>query len=95
MVIDELSRYPEVAVVKGTGADQNIEAFDVIFAKHFAKIKQIEAKDNKRYVKPHNIKVNEQVLLKQRCTKIKPPGDPEPYTVTSITGHQMTAIRGH
>ena len=34
VVIDELSRYPEVAVVKGTGAEQNIEAFESIFSRH-------------------------------------------------------------
>ena len=33
VVIDELSRYPEVEVVKGTGAEDNIEAFDNIFAR--------------------------------------------------------------
>ena len=34
VVIDELSRYPEVIVVKGTGAEENIEAFDSIFSRH-------------------------------------------------------------
>ena len=34
VVIDELSRYPEVAVVKGTGAEHNIQAFDDIFTRH-------------------------------------------------------------
>ena len=34
VVIDELSRYPEVAVVRSTGAEENIEAFDQIFSRH-------------------------------------------------------------
>ena len=39
VVIDELSRYPEVAIVSSTGADANIAALDEIFARHgFCKI---------------------------------------------------------
>lgn len=34
VVVDELSRYPEVAIVNSTGADANIEAFDNIFTRH-------------------------------------------------------------
>ena len=34
VVIENLSRYPEVAVVRGTGAEDNIEAFDNIFTRH-------------------------------------------------------------
>ena len=34
VVIDKLSRYPEVVEVKGTGAEPNIEAFDTIFSRH-------------------------------------------------------------
>ena len=34
VVIDETSKYPEVEVVKGTGAEANIDAFDSIFARH-------------------------------------------------------------
>ena len=33
-MIDELSEYPEVEVVKGIGANNNIEAFDNIFTQH-------------------------------------------------------------
>ena len=33
VVINELSRYPEVEVVKGTGAEDDIEACDNIFAR--------------------------------------------------------------
>ena len=31
-VIDETTKYPEVAIVKGTSAEANIEAFDNIFS---------------------------------------------------------------
>ena len=34
VVIDEFSRYPEVAVVKGTSAEANIPALDEMFARH-------------------------------------------------------------
>ena len=34
VVIDKLSRYPEVAVVNSTSAEDNIEAFDEIFTRH-------------------------------------------------------------
>ena len=34
VVIDGLTRYPEVAVVNGTGADDNIRAFADIFSRH-------------------------------------------------------------
>ena len=34
VVIDKLSRYPEVAIVNSTSAEENIEAFDNIFTRH-------------------------------------------------------------
>ena len=34
LVIDELTRYPELEVVSGTSADANIEAFDTMFCQH-------------------------------------------------------------
>ena len=34
VIVDKLSRYPEVAVVNGTGAEANIEVFDTIFSHH-------------------------------------------------------------
>ena len=58
------------------------------------KQKQKKYKDNKQYVKPHQIKIGDQVLLKQKSTKRHPPYDPDPYTVTTIRGHQITACRG-
>ena len=36
VVIDLLTRYPEVEIVKGTGADDNIHCIDTIFARHFS-----------------------------------------------------------
>ena len=36
VVIDLLSRFPEVAVVKGTSAEANIQALDDIFSRHFS-----------------------------------------------------------
>ena len=58
------------------------------------KAKQKVTKDSKANVKPHSIEVTNQVLLKQRPSKLKPPYDPDPYTVTEVTGHQVTAARG-
>ena len=34
------------------------------------------------------------MLLKQKSTKSRPPYDPDPYTVISIPGHQITAFKG-
>ena len=34
VVIDGLTRYPEVAVVKGTCAEDNIQAFSKVFSEH-------------------------------------------------------------
>ena len=34
VLIDALTRYPEVLVVKGTGADDNIHSFSEVFARH-------------------------------------------------------------
>ena len=42
----------------------------------------------------HNMQLCDQVLLKQRSTKSKPPYDPEQFVVTSINVHQITAERG-
>ena len=59
------------------------------------KQKQKMYKDRKSYVKPHQIQVGDQVLLKQKTTKRTPPYDPKPYTVTSVRGHQIAACRGN
>ena len=60
-----------------------------------AKQRQKFYKDQKSNVKHHNICVGDQVLLKQKSTKMKPPYDPFPYKVSEIHGHQITAIRDH
>ena len=60
-----------------------------------AKQRQKSYKDSKAYVKPHQINVGDQVLLKQKSTKSTPPYDPAPYTVTEVRGHQITANREH
>ena len=50
--------------------------------------------DRKLNTKPCEIKINNQVLLKQaRTQKNKPNFDPEPFTVTSILGNMATIIR--
>ena len=53
--------------------------------------KQKERKDEKANVQPHIIEFADQVLIKQRPSKSRPPHDPEPYTVTEVSGHQITA----
>ena len=60
-----------------------------------AKERQSKYKNKKNYVKHHNITVGNQVLLKQRSTKHKPPYDPIPYNVTEVHGHQVKANREH
>ena len=57
------------------------------------KDKQKMYKDMKPYVKPHNIKVGDMVLLSQKKTKKDPPYDFDPYMVTDVKGHQISATR--
>ena len=57
------------------------------------KSKQKYYKDKKPYVKSHTIAIGDTVLLSQKKTKLTPPYDPEPYCVTEIHGHQITATR--
>ena len=59
-----------------------------------AKDRQKKYKDNKRYVKPHTIKPGDEVLMARDPTKSKTPYDPEPYTVISTHGTQITGRRG-
>ena len=58
-----------------------------------AKNKQKLYKDDKSYVKHHEIGVGDTVLLKQKPQKHVTPYDPEPYTVSEVHGHQVTALR--
>ena len=64
---------------------------------HDAKAKEDQKinKDDKAYVKEHQIRVGDQVLLSQIKSKLKPPYDPKPYQATDIKGHQITATRGN
>ena len=59
------------------------------------KHKQKSYKDQKSFVKPHTIQIGDTVLLSQKKTKTQPPYDPDPFTVTEVKGHQITANRGH
>ena len=51
-------------------------------------------KDKSRYVKPHNIKSGDKVLKEQKPTKIRPPYEPDAFTVTEVCGTQVQAKRG-
>ena len=57
------------------------------------KEKQKRAKDSKQYVREHSFQLGDSVLLAQRKTKMNPPYDPVPYTITQIQGHHITATR--
>ena len=52
------------------------------------KLKQKKYKDDVSYVKPHQIKPGDHILLAQVKTKSKPPYSPKPYTATEVVGHQ-------
>ena len=56
--------------------------------------KQKLYKDSKTNVSPHNIMVDDYVLLAQKKTKLKLPFDPVPYKVTKVWGHQIQARKG-
>ena len=58
------------------------------------KEKQKRQKDGKIYVKKHTIQVGDQVLKAREQTKNKSPYEPEPFTVVSVHGSQITAARG-
>ena len=69
--------------------DQSVE----IARQNDDKAKEIQKgyKDTKPYVKKHNIQVGDQVLLKQKKTKTQSAYDPDPFIVTEVQGHQITA----
>ena len=50
--------------------------------------------DKRRKARYIDYKVGEKVLIKQKKTTIKPPFDPEPYTITEVDGMQVKAKRG-
>ena len=58
-----------------------------------AKEMQKKYKDLKSYVKDHNLKPGDTVLLERKKTKYTTPYDPSPYTVRETHGSQITATR--
>ena len=85
------TRIPERYIQTNNSRSQSIE-----MAKdkdREVKSKQKYYKDKKPYVKSHTIAIGDTVLLSQKKTKLTPPYDPEPYCVTEIHGHQITATR--
>lgn len=57
------------------------------------KQKQKQYKDDVTYVKPHQIREGDHILLAQIPTKAKPPYNPKPFTATEVVGHQITGTR--
>ena len=49
--------------------------------------------DQKLHAKQKETQIGDQVLLKQQKTTIKPPWDPEPYTVTEVNGREVQLAR--
>ena len=60
-----------------------------------AKLHQKQYADKHRRAKEVEIKMGDKVLLKQDKTTLKPPFDPEPFTVISVQGSKVTAERDH
>ena len=60
-----------------------------------AKKKQKAAKDAKAYVKPHDIKKGDKVLLLQKQSKQNSRYDCQPYIVQEVQGTQILASRGN
>ena len=58
------------------------------------KLKQKQHFDRKKKARPKSLEPGDQVLLKQRKTTVKPPFDPNPYTVTSTEGNRVFMQRG-
>ena len=85
---NRLTRYPVTV-------SDRIDVSNARKQDQIAKQRQKFYKDQKSNVKHHNISVGDQVLLKQKSTKLKPPYDTYPFKVTEIHGHQITAIRDH
>ena len=51
-------------------------------------------KDKKSYVRPHNIKEGDTILLERKVTKANSPYDPWPYTAEAVHGTQIVGRRG-
>ena len=54
------------------------------------KLEQKKAFDKRYHAKPKPISPGDQVLLKQKKSTIKPPFNPEPFTVEKVSGNQLT-----
>ena len=57
-------------------------------------MKQKEHFDRRRNAKVKDIKVGDQVLVKQKKSTTKPPFSPKPLTVTEVVGNRVTATDG-
>ena len=58
------------------------------------KEKQKSYADEKRRAKVKDIKAGDQILLQQKKTSVRPPWDPQPYTVVDVQGSKVQATRG-
>ena len=58
------------------------------------KARQKMYKDSKSYVRPHNIKEGDTILLERKATKANSPYDPRPYTAEAVHGTQIVGRRG-
>ena len=52
-----------------------------------------QLRDKKKKSVHRNIKIGDEVLLKQQKTTTKPHFDPKPYVVIKVKGTQVTAVR--
>ena len=59
-----------------------------------AKERQNLYKDDKRYVKPHGIKVGDTILLSRKSAKTETLFDPDEYRAVEVHGTQVTGQRG-
>ena len=57
--------------------------------------KKDKEKDDKRYVKPHDIKVGDTILLSRKSAKTVTPFDPDEYRAVEVHGTQVTGQRGN
>ena len=57
------------------------------------KLRQKALYDKKHRAMPKDVKIGDQILIKQTKTTTDPPFDPKPYNVIAINGNQVTATR--
>ena len=58
------------------------------------KMEQKRQFDRKHKARPKHINVGDKVLIKQQKTTIKPPYNPDPFTVTKVKGNRVTMTNG-